>query len=548
MPSFLNDWLYRQETSQDYNNLPSESFDLDPPPSCSSSHATSYASRLDSSSNVTSRLVLLAFLAGAVLACFPWAVLLATRERRVVERLQREREWSAAKEDLFGDLSLRVDSSAGQERRYGPPQRGKRRRKGFSVSGPAELLTPQAPALSLYDGLRDDLRYLMMDSWSGETGQVLTTFSLLYLAQQTQRVAIIASPWRDDTHYPGSRVSFADIYDLERFREETGTLFVMLDQVKKHDPYGLSTVRDEVACFHGNNFMFSGNTFGDFHFSLSNWQLPRLGTGNSWAEDSVEAFLLFDADAPHRFEQTQLVADKKWWTSMPRNLKDSRLICYDNLWGLARASTMSAEADPRARAYIKFDGLQRESGGMYDLLEPSMRGKHPEWYAAGQHLDFKPEIWDVALYAVRKTLGVAEIPEELITVHLRRGDFETWCSRGKDCVPQVDAYRAKVDELLQNLPADTPVLASTDSTSPTFISSLRSLGWFVIDHSALHTSTLLKARYGELSAGWFDAAVDQAIHSLGSAFVGTADSQVSLIGALRVATWNGGETRIVDRP
>lgn len=84
-----------------------------------------------------------------------------------------------------------------------------------NVPGPAELLTSAAPAASYRKALRPELRYLTRvpslissllrtgcliealfrtrraDSFNGWTGHVLAAFSLLYLAQLTQRVAIL---------------------------------------------------------------------------------------------------------------------------------------------------------------------------------------------------------------------------------------------------------------------------------------------------------------------------------------------------------------------
>ena len=88
---------------------------------------------------------------------------------------------------------------------------------------------------------------------------------------------------------------------------------------------------------------------------------------------------------------------------------------------------------------------------------------------------------------------------------------------------------------------------TTDETSSEFHSSLQSLGWYAVNHATVGTAALLKERYGAAS-GWWDSAVDQAILSLGRGFVGTLDSQVSLVSALRVASWNDGETRFVRRP
>ena len=80
-----------------------------------------------------------------------------------------------------------------------------------------------------------------------------------------------------------------------------------------------------------------------------------------------------------------------------------------------------------------------------------------------------------------------------------------------------------------------------------FLSSIDKLGWLRIDHRKLGTASVLEERYGDKSR-WYDAAIDQAILSLGSAFVGTSGSQVSLVTELRIAAWNGGETSLVERP
>ncbi|BGP14472.1 hypothetical protein JCM10213_004594 [Rhodosporidiobolus nylandii] len=486
------------------------------------------------------RILLCAFLAGAACVAAFAAVGFFGVEVKLQRRIGRERQYCSEKEQLRAGASSIETAS---KRRYGPPPSTGRRRE-FAV-GPKTLLTSQAPASSLYDGLRSDLKYLIGDSWSGMTGQFLTALSIIYLAQETQRVAVIPSPWRDNgEHYHKTTARMRDIFDMERFRNETGALFVELDQVKQVDPLGLTTRKDEVGCYHGNNWAEKGDTFPDFHFSYSNWRVPRV---RGWAENSVESFVLFDLDERYRLAETERVAQETGRT-IPNNMRGSHVICYSNIWALARAAAMVPGGDGRTGNYLLFDGLQREQGGMYELLDPMLRGKHPEWAQVGRYIDFKPEIWDVALFAVRKTLGTPDIPRDLITVHLRRGDFVTWCSRQADCVPQVEAYRREVDELLSKMPENTTVLATTDDTSAEFLSELAGLGWFVIDHDTLGTASLLASRYGELERGWYDSAVDQAIHSLGSAFVGTGDSQVSLVAALRVATWNGGETRIVRRP
>jgi len=57
------------------------------------------------------------------------------------------------------------------------------------------------------------------------TGQHLTALSLMYLSQLTQRVAIIPS-WRDGDHYGDAMIKMSELFDLEKYRKQTGALFV----------------------------------------------------------------------------------------------------------------------------------------------------------------------------------------------------------------------------------------------------------------------------------------------------------------------------------
>ena len=147
---------------------------------------------------------------------------------------------------------------------------------------------------------------------------------------------------------------------------------------------------------------------------------------------------------------------------------------------------------------------------------------------------------------------------------------QTWCSSGKDCTPAVDRYAEHVNSLLSDSPRDTKgtlapacvgdspslltsclraaVLVTTDEQDDLeFLTSVDKLGWYRIDHRRLNTRGVLEAEYTD-AAAWADAAVDQAILSLGMHFVGTSGSQVSIISELRVASWNVGDTRMVQRP
>lgn len=112
-----------------------------------------------------------------------------------------------------------------------------------------------------------------------------------------------------------------------------------------------------------------------------------------------------------------------------------------------------------------------------------------------------------------------------------------------------DVGRGQLRNLgLTRLLCISAVIVTTDEQDDQeFLASIDNLGWYRVDHRRLGTGIQLRSEYGD-AAAWADAAVDQAILSMGIAFVGTSGSQVSIISELRVATWNGGETRMVQRP
>jgi len=57
--------------------------------------------------------------------------------------------------------------------------------------------------------------------------------------------------------------------------------------------------------------------------------------------------------------------------------------------------------------------------------------------------------------AVQRALGLETLPSSIITVHIRRGDFASWCPTGHDCVAPLDSYKAEVEDLLKTLPEET---------------------------------------------------------------------------------------------
>jgi len=126
---------------------------------------------------------------------------------------------------------------------------------------------------------------------------------------------------------------------------------------------------------------------------------------------------------------------------------------------------------------------------------------------------------------------------------------QTWCPKGDGCVPSLAEYEPPVKRWLRDSPAGTKVLVTTNEADDTdFLDLIDRKGWYRVDHVKLGTAAKLASQFGEKRALWADAVVDQAILSMGRDFVGTEGSQVSWVSELRVSTWRGGRSVLVQRP
>ncbi|KAM0753922.1 hypothetical protein T439DRAFT_322809 [Meredithblackwellia eburnea MCA 4105] len=390
----------------------------------------------------------------------------------------------------------------------------------------SELLLPGSPSNSLYASLRPNFRYLTADSWSGLSGQFTSALSLLYLAGETQRIAIIPS-WRDSLHYGDSVVKMSELFDLDGLRRTTGALFVEWDDVKPRDLVGNNTAVDQLGCFQAGKFAFG------YAFKDHNIQQVLLSPRRPLPAYTTDSLIQFDFDVEARDAYIDKFA-QDWELELPPNIAgdkaDLDLLCYANVWDLRRAGAGNA-------------GIEQAK-----LMQDGKNLVNPEWWIIGQHIDFHPSIWDAALEILQ--LLTIDHRTPLLTVHIRRGDFKLQCPKDKRvCLPSLTTYVAAVDSLSAKFgPKEFKVLVTTDETQDElFLGELDSLGWIRVDHELLGTRTLLAARMGTSNGlEWYEAAVDQAILSLGQLFVGTRHSQVSDLAKLRVETWNYGSAMLVD--
>lgn len=235
------------------------------------------------------------------------------------------------------------------------------------------------------------------------SGQYFTALSLLYLAHLTQRVAIMCvlavsqssrtlatafwlkklgvspgltsnhdrSPsFRDWDHYGDSMITLDLLFDMEKFRQERGALFVYWDEVKPLDRQHKRTQRDAIGCYMGNNAFEGGRSFDEHNLDQTIWRVARPGGGN--LQHSVESFVLFDVDEKDRLARLHKFADAEK-REIPENMLGSQVLCYSNLWDLSHAHALA----DGWQWHEGFRGQQRGDGELKDLLGISARGTHP---------------------------------------------------------------------------------------------------------------------------------------------------------------------------
>lgn len=194
----------------------------------------------------------------------------------------------------------------------------------------------------------------------------------------------------------------------------------------------------------------------------------------------------------------------------------------------------------------------------------------PQW-AVGTHVHFAPRMYDIANGYLRRLFGVpegGEIPpvsslsldrsmlvlymhahvrHQFISMHVRRGDFKTYCTEVpiEECQAPLSAYARRVEEVQAELLhkfrlSSVPVFLMSDESDPAWWAEVKALGWLAVDHGPDGEDTV--GKYG----GWYPPLLDSVFQSMGTGFVGTDRSTMSQLAMRRVQDWQGGAARIVN--
>ncbi|KAJ7732474.1 hypothetical protein DFH07DRAFT_846465 [Mycena maculata] len=394
----------------------------------------------------------------------------------------------------------------------------------------AEVVEPMVlngpPTASFADNLRSDVQYITSWPGAGFTNDVMTYMNLVYLALLTERVPIL--PFFTPSHiteggkYDVPSIDFGDVFDVDRLRKELGKPVLEWWQVKDRNNQSL----DALGCWNVWQAVLSKNTAPhwskapealklDISYTIAPTWIRLIPTGDNL---HMTFTALMSLAFPRKRKQAiqQAIQQPALSPILKASLPPSeQLLCFDNLYWLSTVEPHEMEHD-----------------------------YSPAWRFVGQHFHWAPRVEALARTHLRQAFGLgpaAPIPP-YIAIHVRHGDFTTWC----DGVPALDCFAPLIDyvkavaavraELLASSGLDVEhVIVTSDETDSDWWAAVDALGWAYPDHEGT------VAKHGK----WYPMLIDGAIQSGAHGFVGTDQSTVSMISARRIQAWRGGTARMV---
>ncbi|KAF9022059.1 hypothetical protein BDZ89DRAFT_956960 [Hymenopellis radicata] len=381
------------------------------------------------------------------------------------------------------------------------------------------------PTSAFRDNLRPDVYYLTAWVRGGFTNLFIGFTNMMYLAIISDRVPVVP-PFAPSHHisHDTNVLPFGDVFDMDRLRAALRTPVLEWSDIKTTPSHIDSPpVSESLGCWTSSARSEPDPIEGDTFFSHL-----KLDVAYTRLPDFV-----YRSSRPEEY----LVST---WPISSLIFPDPQGVSKhaDTKWTLLKASPNGAELSPDVHLAC-FDTLYFMGTGVdqYDWWHQW----GPQWRVVGKHLRFSEKMLALAREYVGKALGVSsyDLPP-FITVHIRRGDFGDYCETVyslKDCLAPLSAFQRRVHqvqfELLERTGVKvTRVIVSSDERDPKFWENIDALGWHYIDHA--------KERTIETYGQWYAPIIDVVIHSMGSGFVGTDGSTLSLVSQRRVQHWNGG--------
>ncbi|KIO21681.1 hypothetical protein M407DRAFT_80126 [Tulasnella calospora MUT 4182] len=381
---------------------------------------------------------------------------------------------------------------------------GKFRVRDFVNGPPTDLLV---------ENIRNDTKYITTFTDAGWTNDVMTVVNMIYLGLITGRVAVVPPFSPSHIGYGTGDFPFGDFFDVPRLRSTLEHPVIEWRDLKnetstKHDVIGCWSLfattegRPRGSRLHNTLGMDVSHTKVPDNTMLLNqhvsfWGLAKLG---------------FPQGRQEALQGTTPFPSYRYKKSMT---PDETFMCFDMLYYVSAFNPFEWETD-----------------------------YSPAWRFVGRHLHFHPNMIKLAETYIRKAFGLFEVEPipKFISIHARRGDFGGYCGNSpkEHCLPPLLAWTNAVNDVRARLKAKYGVSISpqhvivlSDESDDAWWAEVEKLGWKRIDHARDRTTE----RYRSL---WYPSLIDAMLQAMGTGFVGTHGSTMSLVALRRTVDWNNG--------
>ncbi|KAJ7446410.1 hypothetical protein B0H11DRAFT_2084608 [Mycena galericulata] len=370
------------------------------------------------------------------------------------------------------------------------------------------------------DNLRPEVQYITSWPDGGWTNQVMSTMNLIYLGLITDRVIVLPNYTPTHIGFHHRTLRFGEVFDIPRLQRALGPRKQILEWHEIKDSN--SSVIDDLGCWSVWQTVQTfekqprgGDVIASLNLDVSYTQVPKMVKMNDNVNDRHSTFW---ALASLGFSSTRAASLVPPFPSSKHNISlppDEHMLCYDTLYSVA--------------AHKPFELLIADYS--------------PAWRRVGQHMRWTAALEQLGEEYIRRTLGVREVEPipPFLSVHVRHGDFTTWCIAGfspGECFAPLSAYARRVrevqEELLERKGTEVKhVIVTSDETNSTWWKEVAAMGWRTPDHS-------------QTQKGWYPVLIDAVIQSKATGYVGTARSTMSLLAGRRAETWNGAVLRYTE--
>ncbi|GAA6026499.1 hypothetical protein JCM8202_002917 [Rhodotorula sphaerocarpa] len=380
-------------------------------------------------------------------------------------------------------------------------------------------LRSNIPLHSFRANLKDGQGYVTSFPTGSLTTQLVEFFKLTHIGQRLDRAVVVTE--LTAMHGQGGDVPLTDFFDLRMYAHRANVSLVQWRDVKIPDIRG--TQQEQLSCWGWKNT----RPLSRYNIKTDFWPYP----GQLQTPVSSETSITFPGIEVLALQDNSKWLDEAAARTFPDEARrppppDRQMMCFENLFYVP---------------IVKFVYGQLDTSYPIEELPPDSA----VWTDVGQHLHFNSHVNHIADELLSALIGSRR--KQYVGVHVRtagQAALEGPDKRSDATIELIGSFKKGVELVQDQLRkhrrghrGELPVLFTTDSDDPVFLTRIAKLGWIHVNHIDFATA----ARFG----GWYPDMLDAVLLSRSVGFVGTRMSTFSHLAARRVESWNHGITTIV---